>query len=71
MQTKKVIQCIAAGDTKIPLKTTLIRMLFVPFGFLLVNVFSTVESIVIAGAFGEISALIYIYFKNNKVENES
>lgn len=70
MQTKKVIQCIAAGDTKTPLKTTLIRMLFVPFGFLLVNIFSTVESIVIAGVFGEIVALTYIYFKKNKVKNE-
>ena len=70
MQAKKVIQCIAAGDTKTPLKTTLIRMLFVPFGFLLVNIFSTVESIIIAGVFGEVFALTYIYFKKHKVKNE-
>lgn len=67
LQTKMVIKYIASGDTRTPLKATLIRLVFVPISILFVIIEPKVASVVLAGVIGEVSALLYLLiFEKNK-----
>lgn len=71
LQTKHVIKCIALNDTRTPFKITLIRLCFVPIAIIFINIEPKIESVVLAGVLGEISALCYLLFTTRQVQGEN